>query len=62
MAKADYICCDVCNGKVIYDGNHNVRSNWNNEEDWPIVICPTCAKQLQPALTTLMISQKLKVK
>lgn len=43
MAKADYILCEICDCKVIYDGYWNARDNWTNET-WPLVVCGECAK------------------
>ena len=45
MAKSDYICCDICNCKVIYDGNWIARDNWETSGEWPTVICHDCAKK-----------------
>lgn len=57
MAKADYICCDVCNCKVIYDGSWGTRDNWKDDE-WPTIICAECTKAMKPKLTSLVADQR----
>lgn len=53
MAKGDYRCCDVCDGKVFYDANLNYESSpeppfftLDYLGDW-VVICTDCAKTHQ---------------
>jgi hypothetical protein len=54
MAKADYICCDKCNCKIIYDGHWNARNVWgDNESDWPGIFCSQCEKARKVELTGL---------
>lgn len=50
MAKGDYRCCDVCDGKVFYDANLNYEFTKEPPYfkldylgDWK-VICTDCAK------------------
>jgi len=47
MAAADYILCDNCDQKVIYDGNDNARDSLENKygEEY-IFYCPKCLKEL----------------
>lgn len=59
MAKGDYICCDVCDCKVIYDGGWGTRDNWK-ENDWPTIICEDCTKSMRPELTRIIEDQKSK--
>ena len=56
MAKADYIRCDVCDCKVIYDGSWGTRDNWT-EDEWPTVICGDCTRAL-PEITKIVAAAK----
>ena len=40
MARVDYIGCEVCNGKGLYDGHWDIR---DMEEISVAVLCPQCA-------------------
>lgn len=49
MAKADYLCCDKCDNKVIYDGYNSIideiasRMNVPEEDSWRIsILCHNC--------------------
>lgn len=53
MAKGDYRCCDICDGKVFYDANLNYETSTTPPfytldylGDWA-VICTDCAKTHQ---------------
>lgn len=39
MARADYIGCEVCDGKGLYDGYWDIR---DREEISVAVLCPRC--------------------
>lgn len=41
MARADYIGCEVCNGKGLYDGYRDIR---DLEDIAVAVLCPQCTK------------------
>lgn len=49
MAKADYLCCDKCDNKVIYDGDDRIvdeissRMNISEKDSWKIsILCFNC--------------------
>lgn len=41
MARADYISCEVCDGKGLYDGYRDIR---DMEDIKVAVLCPQCAQ------------------
>jgi hypothetical protein len=55
MATSDYIRCNVCDTKVIYDGHWTTRDSWG--DNWPTVICAECAKAMQPKLNELILDR-----
>lgn len=44
MAMSDYVQCEVCGHKAIYDGDYRLRDLWKNEGVEFGVICRNCAK------------------
>lgn len=50
MALADYVRCDVCDCKVIYDGYWEMRDRWEENGNEPTIICHECATRAGPKL------------
>ena len=57
MARRDYVICDECKTKIIYDGYDNVQDRleevWGdpNADVWTVhLLCPDCIKKLQADL------------
>jgi hypothetical protein len=51
MAKANYLCCDECDNKVIYDGYNRIideiasHLNVSEDDSWKIsILCSDCTE------------------
>lgn len=60
MAGRDYILCDKCGVKVIYDGDKRIRKQledrWGypNRPTWTVkLLCPGCIRELQAEIEQL---------
>jgi hypothetical protein len=49
MAKCDYICCDDCDCKFIYDGYAVARDNFDENKP-PMLVCGDCAAKKRASL------------
>lgn len=50
MSRIDYICCESCGCKLIYDGDHNNRDRLECMWDEPKLLCPDCVDKFRRAL------------
>lgn len=44
MAKSDYICCDKCDGKVVYDGDWEIRDGAERGACEIGALCQSCSE------------------
>lgn len=59
MALSDYILCEMCDMKLIYDGSRAHREGWEEKfGSEPKIYCPDCMEKLLADERTAALEEK----